>query len=80
MRYNQLYSIKTHIMIPGDFSLHAGDMIECDFPDLAKIENKKPNMQTKGKYMIASLCHRITPKDTFTSLTLGRDSFSGKVS
>jgi hypothetical protein len=80
MRYNQLYSIKTHIMIPGDFSLHAGDMIECDFPDLAKIENKKPNMQTKGKYMIASLCHRITPKDTFTSLTLVRDSFSGKVS
>jgi hypothetical protein len=80
MRYNQLYSIKTHIMIPGDFSLHAGDMIECDFPDLAKIENKKPNTQTKGKYMIASLCHRITPKDTFTSLTLVRDSFSGKVS
>ena len=80
MRYNQLYSIKTHIMIPGDFSLHAGDMIECDFPDLAKIENKQPNKQTKGKYMIASLCHRITPNDCFTSLTLVRDSFSGKVS
>jgi hypothetical protein len=79
-RYNQLYSIKTHIMIPGDFSLHAGDMIECDFPDLAKIENVQPNKQTKGKYMIASLCHRITPNDCFTSLTLVRDSFSGKVS
>lgn len=80
MRYNQLYTIKTHIMIPGDFSLHAGDMIECDFPDLAHIDNKKPNKQTKGKYMISSLCHRITPKDCFTSLTLVRDSFSGKVS
>jgi hypothetical protein len=80
MRYNQLYTIKTHIMIPGDFSLHAGDMIECDFPDLAHIDNKKPNTQTKGKYMIASLCHRITPSDCFTSLTLVRDSFSGKVS
>jgi hypothetical protein len=80
MRYNQLYSIKTHIMIPGDFSLHAGDMIECDFPDLARVENRQPNKQTKGKYMIASLCHRITPKDCFTSLTLVRDSFSGKVS
>jgi hypothetical protein len=67
-------------MIPGDFSLHAGDMIECDFPDLAKIENKQPNKQTKGKYMIASLCHRVTPNDCFTSLTLVRDSFSGKVS
>jgi hypothetical protein len=80
MRYNQLYSIKTHIMIPGDFSLHAGDIIECDFPDLAKIGNVQPNKQTKGKYMIASLCHRVTPNDCFTSLTLVRDSFSGKVS
>lgn len=80
MRYNQLYTIKTHIMISGDFSLHAGDIIECDFPDLAHIDNKKPNTQTKGKYMISSLCHRITPKDCFTSLTLVRDSFSGKVS
>jgi len=80
MRYNQLYNIKTHIIIPGDFSLHAGDMIECDFPDLAKIENVQPNKQTKVKYMIARLCHRITPNDCFTSLTLVRDSFSGKVS
>ena len=28
--------------------------------------------------MIASLCHRITPRDTFTSMTLVRDSFGRK--
>lgn len=76
MRYNQLYTIKTNIVIPGDFSLRAGDIIECDFPDLAKKTTKGPNKETKGKYLIASLCHRVTPNDTYTSLTLVRDSFN----
>jgi len=76
MRYNQLYTIKTNIIIAGDFSLRVGDIIECDFPDLTKNKNKKPNKETKGKYLIASLCHRITPEDTYTSLTLIRDSFN----
>jgi hypothetical protein len=76
MRYNQLYTIKTNIVIPGDFSLRAGDVIECDFPDLSKKTSKGPNKETKGKYLIASLCHRVTPNDTYTSLTLVRDSFN----
>ena len=46
---------------------------------LAKIENRKPNTQTKGKYMIASLCHRITPNDTFSSLELVKDSMGSVV-
>lgn len=79
MRYNQLYTIKTNIVIPGDFSLRAGDVIECDFPDLAKKKTKEPNKETKGNYLIASLCHRITPKNTYTSLTLVRDSFSTSI-
>ena len=32
MRYNQLFTVKTDITIPGDFSLRAGDIIQCDFP------------------------------------------------
>jgi hypothetical protein len=79
MRYNQLYTIKTNIVIPGDFSLRAGDIIECDFPDLAKKYTKGPNKETKGHYLIASLCHRITSKDTYTSLTLVRDSFNRSI-
>lgn len=80
MRYNQLYTIKTNIVIPGDYSLRAGDIIECDFPDLAKKKNKQPNTESKGYYLIASLCHRITPSDTYTSLTLVRDSFNSTIS
>jgi len=77
MRYNQLYSIKVNIIIAGDFSLHAGDIIECTFPDLSNIDSNKPtNKETTGKYIISSLCHKMTPKSCFTSLTLVRDSFS----
>jgi len=78
MRYNQLFTIKTNITIPGDFSLRAGDLIHCDFPELTIDQNKETNKQSSGIYMIASLCHRITPKNTYTSLALVRDTFGRK--
>lgn len=78
MRYNQLFTIKLDIMIAGDMSLNAGDLIVCEFPDIANTPNKSKNGQTTGIYMIASLCHRLTSKDTYTSLTLVRDSFGKK--
>ena len=78
MRYNQLFTVKTDITIPGDFSIKAGDFIECDFPKLAGDEVKDVNPETKGTYMVASVWHRITPKSTTSSLSLVRDSFGGK--
>lgn len=82
MRYNQLFTIKTEIIIAGDFSLRAGDLIHCDFPQLSTNKNSRINENkesgTGGIYMIASLCHKITPRDTFTSLTLVRDTFGRK--
>ena len=75
MRYNQLYSIQTNVMIAGDFSLRAGDLIYCDFPTLTVDHNKEVNKETGGIYMIASLCHRLTRGDCYTSLTLVRDTF-----
>lgn len=78
MRYNQMFTIKVNIVIPGDFSLRAGDLIHCDFPELTVESNTQVNPQSSGIYMIASLCHRITTRDTFTSLTLVRDTFGRK--
>jgi hypothetical protein len=78
MRYNQMFLIKINVIIPGDFSLRAGDMVYCDFPGLTVDKNKEVNKQSGGIYMIASLCHRITPRETFTSMTLVRDSFGRK--
>ena len=75
MRYNQLFTIKTDVMIAGDFSLRAGDLIYCDFPALTVDHNKDVNKETGGIYMIASLCHRLTRGDCYTSLTLVRDTF-----
>jgi hypothetical protein len=74
MRYNQLYSIKTTITIPGDFSLHAGDAIFIDAPELAT-ETKDVSKENGGLYIIADLCHYISPKETYTKLNLVRDSF-----
>jgi hypothetical protein len=78
MRYNQLFTIKTNIIIPGDFSLRAGDLIHCDFPELTVDQNTETNKQSGGIYMIASLCHRISPGKTYTSLALVRDTFGRK--
>jgi len=78
MRYNQLFTIKLNIMIAGDLSLNVGDIILCEFPDIANQKNKLKNTQSSGIYMISSLCHRLTSVDTYTSLTLVRDSFGKK--
>ena len=75
MRYNQMFSIKINIMIAGDFRLRAGDLIRCEFPKLSTEPNTRPNKVSGGLYMIASLCHNITPRETYTSLTLVRDTF-----
>lgn len=74
MRYNQLFAIQINITIPCDLSIKAGDLIYCEFPEL-KGEGKETNDQSGGIYMVAHVCHRITPQDSFSSLSLVRDSF-----
>ena len=78
MRYNQMFSVKINIMIAGDFRLRAGDLIRCEFPRLSTEPNTRPNKVSGGLYMISSLCHNITPRETYTSLTLVRDTFGSK--
>lgn len=74
MRYGEIFSIKTHITILGDFDLRVGQTIHCEFPDLQEKKSRSPNEQSSGTYMIASLCHRLTNQDCHTSMTLVRDS------
>lgn len=74
MRYSELFSIKTNITILGNYGLRAGDMVQATFPDLQEKRSRSPNAQTSGKYMIGSLCHRLTVSDCHSSLTLLRDS------
>jgi hypothetical protein len=76
MRYNQLYSSKATITIAGDFSLHAGDVVFMDAPELqTDTKNDEVNKESGGLYIIADLCHYISTKETYTKLNLVRDSF-----
>ena len=79
MRYNQLFAAMNTITIVGDFSLHAGDAIFVDAPELqADAKNDEVNKESGGLYIIADLCHYVTPKETYTKLNLVRDTFGRK--
>ena len=78
-RMNQLFALETSITIPGDFSLHAGDAVYVDAPELK--ENNKDmdvNKQTGGNYIISDVCHYLSAKHTLTRLNLVRDSVGRK--
>ena len=76
MRYNQVFASKVHILVQGDFELHAGDMIFFDAPSPEEdTKNDEIDKQAGGLYIIASLCHQIKPDKTLTKLCLIRDSF-----
>ena len=78
MRYNQLYSHKMSIAIAGDFSLRAGDLVYCDFPEVSGKTNRVVSQKVGGIYMIADVCHRITKNNCYTRLNLVRDSIYRK--
>ena len=82
MRYNQLFASQVTVVIPGDFSLHAGDAVWVDIPQADVTPNKacgdEVDKETGGKYLLTDLCHYITASDTYTKLVLTRDSFGRK--
>jgi hypothetical protein len=81
MRYNQLFSIRTSITIYADLSLHAGDVVFCDFPELSSKANKIISNKKSGNYLIVDLCHYVAPNGpSYTKLNLVRDSFGRKSS
>jgi len=78
-RYNQFYSSKVTVTLPGDFSLHVGDAIFVDVPGLTKDKDTgDKDQQSGGIYIIADLCHYLTPENTYTKLNLVRDTVGRK--
>lgn len=77
MRYNQLFTIKIDVTIAGNFALYAGRLIHCDFKPTSSSASATIDSRLSGIYMIADLCHLTTPKETFTKMTLVRESYSG---
>ena len=78
MRYNQLFTQKLSMTIPGDFGLRAGDIVYCDFPEITTKNMRSVSHKKGGLYMIVDLCHLITTNKTFTKLHLVRESIGRK--
>ena len=78
MRYNQLFTQKLSMTIPGDFGLRAGDIVYCDFPEMTTKNMRFVSHKKGGLYMIVDLCHLITTNKTFTKLNLVRESIGRK--
>ena len=74
MRYNQFFSFKAEVIIPGDFSLHAGDAVYIDSPQQQDKLTEDVNEQSGGLYIITELCHYLDLNGTYTKLLLVRDS------
>lgn len=78
MRYNQLFTHKLSIAITGDFTLRAGDLIFCDFPEVSGKTNRVVSQKLSGLYMIADVCHRVSKNSCYSRLNLVRDSIYRK--
>lgn len=78
-RYNQLFTIILNVVIAGDFSHRAGDIIYCDFPELSNDRTQVVSGKNSGIYMIAGLTQQLDARDgAYTQLTLVRDSYGRK--
>jgi len=73
--YRQKFNMSVDIIISADFSLHAGDLVHCDFPQPSTTRTVRQSPISSGIYMISDLCHFGTRSKTFTGLHLVRDSY-----
>jgi hypothetical protein len=78
MTYNKLFTLSVEISIPGDFSLRAGQIVHCDFPEQSGKKEMIANKELSGIYIISDICHYLTPKACLTKMTLVRDSYGRK--
>ena len=75
MRYNILFTQQVEMTIPLNTVLSAGDLIKCKFVKVTTDENKVPDDEQSGLYMIKELVHYYENKGSFTKLKLVRDTF-----
>ena len=79
--YRQKMNVVREIIIEVDLSLHAGDLIYCEFEEMTtKITQTGSKHRESGIYMIADLCHYGDTTKAFTGLNLVRDAFGVKSS
>ena len=80
MRYNNLFATRLTVTIPGDFGIHAGNLVHCDFPEVSDKTDRIVSQRKSGLYMIVDVCHFIkgNPGSTYTKMNLVRESLGRK--
>jgi len=73
-RYNSLLTQKVRMTVPSNTNLSAGDIIECEFRQVAT-GKEEPDPLESGLYMIKELCHHFDAQGSYTAMTLVRDTF-----
>ena len=73
MRYNELFRTKINIIIPADFSIRAGDVVNCTFVNL-DTQVSGGSQTLSGKFIVANICHRVNSQQALSSLDIIRDS------
>lgn len=76
MRYNSLFTQQVKMAVPCNTDLEAGQVIKCMFPSVVTQEQKQNEHDPvqSGLYMIKDLCHYFQGQQSFTYLTLVRDT------
>jgi hypothetical protein len=74
MRYNSLFSSSISIMVPGEFTLSAGDTIFVDYPQAENTFEQDVNKKHGGKYLISNICHYIRQDACETNIEIVRES------
>ena len=78
MRYNTTLTQTMSMTIPSNTNLRAGDLLECQFPNINRATTGTTDEEQSGLYMIKELCHYFDPSGSYTSLKLLRDTFGRK--
>lgn len=77
MRYGLLHAQLIEIQIPCNTRLQAGDVIKLKLENITQ-DNKLEkiyNERRSGFYLILHLCHHFDTDNSYTSLTLSRDTY-----
>ena len=77
MRYNLLFVQAMNIVVPCNPELEAGDVIQCNLEKIT-VDDKTlgtTDENESGKYLILNLCHYFDNKNSYTYLTLVRDTY-----
>lgn len=80
MRYNLLFVQAMNIVVPCNPELEAGDVIRCNFEKITSEDKRLGPIDTNesGNYLIMNLCHYYDTTNSYTYLTLVRDTYGLK--